>query len=146
MLNEGEAAPPFSLPNQDGARVSLSDFNGKNVVFWFYPRASTPGWTLEGKGFRDRIQQLSDKNTVVLGISNDAPPKNKKFHKKYSFPFDLLCDEDLAVSVAYDAAENTDAGKANRISYIIGPDGNILKAYAKVKAGDHPEQVLKDLS
>lgn len=89
---------------------------------------------------------MNDKNTVVLGISNDAPAKNKKFHEKYSFPFDLLCDEDLSVSIAYGAADDADAGKANRISYLIGADGNILKAYKTVKAAEHPEQVLNDLA
>ena len=82
---------------------------------------------------------------MVLGISNDAPAKNKKFQDKYQFPFDLLCDEDLSVSVAYGAAPDSTAGRANRISYLIGPGGTIKKAYAKVKAADHPEQVLGDL-
>ena len=80
-----------------------------------------------------------------MGISNDPPAKNKKFHEKQEFPFDLLCDEDLSVSVAYGAASDAKAGKANRISYLIGPGGVIKKAYAKVKADDHPEQVLNDL-
>ncbi len=83
---------------------------------------------------------------MVIGISNDPPAKNKKFHDKYAFPFDLVCDEDLSVSVAYGAAADTGAGKANRISYLIGADGKIRKAYAKVKAGDHPEEVLNDLA
>lgn len=82
---------------------------------------------------------------MVIGISNDAPAKNKKFQEKHDFPFDLLCDEDLTVSVAYHAAAGPDAGRANRISYLIGPGGVIKKAYAKVKAADHPEQVLGDL-
>ena len=82
---------------------------------------------------------------MVIGISNDAPAKNGKFREKHDFPFDLLCDEDLAVSIAYGAADSADAGRANRISYLIGPGGVIRKAYAKVKAGDHPEQVLGDL-
>ncbi len=82
----------------------------------------------------------------MIGISNDPPAKNKKFHEKYSFPFDLVCDEDLTVSVAYGAAADNGAGKASRISYLIGADGKILKAYARVKAGDHPEEVLNDLA
>jgi len=81
---------------------------------------------------------------VVLGISNDAPVKNKKFRQKYDFPFDLLCDEDLKVSIAYGAAYAGD-GKASRMSFLIGADGNILKTYNKVKAGDHPEEVLEDI-
>ena len=145
MLTEGDLAPAFSLPNQDGETVSLSDYADKNVIFWFYPRASTPGWTREGQGFRDRIQQFQDNNTIVIGISNDAPGKNKRFQEKQDFPFDLLSDEDLSISVAYGAANDAGAGKANRISYLIGPGGVIKKAYPKVKAADHPEQVLQDL-
>jgi peroxiredoxin Q/BCP len=80
-----------------------------------------------------------------LGISNDPPAKNKRFHEKQAFPFDLLCDESLEVSVAYGAASSVDAGKASRVSYLIGADGAIRKAYAKVKAADHPEEVLGDL-
>ncbi len=81
----------------------------------------------------------------MLGVSNDAPAKNKTFKAKHEFPFDLLCDEDLTVAVAYHAAPDAGAGRANRISYLIGPGGVIKKAYAKVKAADHPEQVLGDL-
>ena len=81
----------------------------------------------------------------MLGISNDAPAKNKRFHEKQAFGFDLLCDESLEVSVAYGAAPNVDAGKAKRISYLIGSDGKIRRAYAKVKAAAHPEEVLRDL-
>lgn len=81
---------------------------------------------------------------MVLGISNDAPEKNKKFQQKYDFPFDLLSDEGLKVSIAYGAAYAGD-GKASRISYLIGADGNILKAYGTVKAGEHPEEVLEDI-
>lgn len=82
---------------------------------------------------------------MVLGISNDPPAKNKRFHEKQAFPFDLLCDESLEVSVAYGAAADAGAGKAKRISYLIGPDGRIARAYAKVKAAEHPETVLADL-
>jgi peroxiredoxin Q/BCP len=81
----------------------------------------------------------------VLGISNDAPEKNKAFQEKFDFPFDLLSDETLQVSMAYGAADSADAGKAGRISYLIGPDGNIRKVYGTVKPAEHPEQVLADL-
>ena len=81
----------------------------------------------------------------MIGISNDAPAKNKRFQEKQAFPFDLLSDEDLSVSVAYGAAADADAGKASRISYLIGPGGVIKKVYAKVKAAEHPEQVLGEL-
>ena len=83
---------------------------------------------------------------MVLGVSNDAPSKNKRFKEKYDFPFDLLSDENLSCSVAYGAAASSSAGKAARISYLIGPDGKVRKVYATVKAGGHPEEVLGDLA
>ena len=82
---------------------------------------------------------------MILGISNDAPDKNLKFKDKQAFPYDLLCDEDLTVSMAYGAADSADAGKANRISYLIGPDGKMAQVYGKVKPAEHPDQVLADL-
>jgi len=100
---------------------------------------------VEGQGFRDRILQFKNKNAVVLGISVDAPAANKAFREKFSFPFDLLSDESKAVALAYGAVENQEAKTAKRISYLIGPDGKIRKAYEAVKAADHPEQVLGDL-
>lgn len=145
LLNVGDAAPEFNLQNQNGRNISSTDFLGRQIVIWFYPRASTPGWTKEGIGFRDRIQQFSDKNAVVFGVSNDNPGKNLKFQQKYDFPFDLLSDESLEMSVAYGAADTTSAGKASRISYVIGVDGNISKVYGNVKAESHPEEVLQNL-
>lgn len=145
LLNVGDAAPEFNLQNQNGRNISSTDFLGRQIVIWFYPRASTPGWTKEGIGFRDRIQQFSDKNAVVFGVSNDNPGKNLKFQQKYDFPFDLLSDESLEMSVAYGAADTTSAGKASRISYVIGVDGNISKVYDKVKAESHPQEVLQSL-
>ena len=78
MLEVGTKAPSFTLPDQDGNDVSLSDYAGKKVVLWFFPKASTPGWTIEGKGFRDELQKFEDKNAVVVGMSADAPKKQKK--------------------------------------------------------------------
>ena len=82
---------------------------------------------------------------MILGISNDAPAKNLKFKEKYSFPYDLLCDEDNGVALAYGAVEERDAKSHKRISYLIGPEGTIRKVYGSVKAAEHPEQVLVDL-
>ena len=78
-------------------------------------------------------------------MSNDAPPKNQKFQLKQEFPYDLLCDEDLTMSIAYSAAQHQDDGKAKRISYLIGPDGKVLKAYPKVSPPNHPQEVLDDI-
>ena len=82
---------------------------------------------------------------MIFGVSNDAPEKNRKFREKFDFPYDLLSDESLEMSMAYGAAESADAGKASRISYLIGPDGTISKAYGTVKPAEHPDQVLADL-
>ena len=83
---------------------------------------------------------------MILGISNDPPAKNLKFKEKYSFPYDLLCDEDNAVGIAYGAAEEREAKSLKRISYLIGPDGLIKKVYGTVKTAEHPDQVLRDLN
>jgi peroxiredoxin Q/BCP len=83
---------------------------------------------------------------VIVGVSNDTPAKNAKFRLKQDFPFDLLSDEDLSMSVAYGAAADASAGKASRVSYVIDAEGLVEKVYAKVKAGEHPEQVLNDLT
>ena len=84
-------------------------------------------------------------NTVILGVSNDPPAANKHFRDKFSFPFDLLCDEDNKMGLAYGAVESKDAEKQARISYVISPEGKVKIAYATVVAAEHPEQVLKDL-
>ncbi len=100
---------------------------------------------MEGQGFRDRIQDFTAKNAVVLGISFDPPADNLAFKDKFGFPFDLLSDVDRKVGLAYGAADDADAQYARRITYLIGPDGKIMKAYGEVKPADHPRQVLDDL-
>ena len=125
--------------------IRLKDLRGQNVVLYFYPKDSTPGCTTEGQDFAANHAKFKRRKTVVLGVSRDSITSHEKFRAKYNFPFDLLSDEDLSVSVAYGAAKDQDAGKASRISYLIGADGKIVKAYAKVKAADHPEEVLSDL-
>ena len=93
LLDVGSNAPDFSLPNQNGELISLSDFKGKKVIIWFYPKANTPGWTVEGIGFRDEFKQFEDKNIILLGVSADPVSKQKKFCEKQGFPYDLLSDE-----------------------------------------------------
>ncbi|MGY8959950.1 MAG: redoxin domain-containing protein [Alphaproteobacteria bacterium] len=100
---------------------------------------------MEGNGFRDRIQDFNDRNAVILGVSYDPVADNAAFRTKFDFPYDLLSDDERSASVAYGAAENTDAAKTSRISVLVGPDGNVAVAYPKVTPKDHPDQVLADL-
>jgi len=91
MLNVGDTAPRFTVKNHFGKDVSLSDFKGKKVVLWFYPKADTPGCTAEGCAFRDRVAKFNEKNTAVLGVSFDTVEENAKFAEKFGFEFPLLC-------------------------------------------------------
>jgi thioredoxin-dependent peroxiredoxin len=145
MLEPGVAAPDFEVTDHTGKTRRLSDYKGKNVVLWFYPRADTPGCTAEGCGFRDRIKQYEDRGVQILGASFDSVEANAAFAKKFGFEFPLLADTDRKLGIAYGAADDKSAGAAKRISYLIGPDGKIKKAYPKVNAAAHPEEVLKDL-
>ena len=97
MLKIGDKAPDFTLLDGDENSVSLSDFKGQRVVLWFFPRASTPGWTNEGQGFRDEFKKFKDKNIAVIGMSADSTKKQKNFCEKQSFPFLLLSDESTNV-------------------------------------------------
>ena len=144
-LDKGSIAPQFVLPNQDGLSIRLADYKGKNILLWWYPKADTPGWTIEGEGFRDRIQFFKQKDCKIFGISLDSTNDNRAFKDKFDFPFDLLSDEDGAVSSLYGAAE-AGAEKARRMSVLIGSDGCVVKVYSSVKPAVHPDEVLEDLT
>ena len=90
LLKEGDKAPEFSLPNQDGDIISLTNLQADKIVLWFYPKASTPGWTIEGQGFRDEFQKFSDMNIKIIGVSADPIKKQANFCNKQNFNFDLL--------------------------------------------------------
>ena len=145
MIAVGEEAPSFTMVNQDGETVSLKDYAGKFVLMWWYPKADTPGWTIEGNGFRDRIQDFEEKKCVVLGVSFDSTADNKAFKDKFDFPYDLLSDGDKGASIQFGASDGS-PGNASRVSVLIGPEGEIIRAYEKVIPADHPEQVLADLA
>ena len=150
MLNIGDKAPDFTLLDGDENTVSLSDFSGQKVVLWFFPRASTPGWTIEGQGFRDEFQKFKDKNIVILGMSVDSTKKQKKFCEKQSFPFPLLSDETTDVLKAYDAwglkkMYGREYEGIYRITYVIDEDGKIINAYSKVSVKTHALDVLEDV-
>lgn len=145
MLKAGDEAPEFKVHTHQGNEVKLSDFRGKNVILWFYPKADTPGCTAEGCGFRDRISQFKEKNTVVLGVSFDTVDENKKFADKFQFPFPLLCDTERAIGLAYGACKQATDANAQRIGYVIDPQGTIKQAHPKVDAKSFPETVLAEI-
>lgn len=142
----GKAPPAFSLKNQNGDIVSLSDFKGKNVVVYFYPKASTPGCTVQACGIRDARQELAELNTVVLGISPDPVKRLVNFTEKQALNFDLLSDEDHKVADDYGVwGLKKFMGKEydgiHRITFIIGSDGRLKHIIEKVKTKTHMEDV-----
>ncbi len=151
MLKEGSKAPGFNLDDQDGNSVSLSDFEGQKVLLWFYPKASTPGWTIEGQELRDEFQNFKDNNTVILGMSADSVKAQKNFCTKQEFPFSLLSDPDKTTIRAYEAIGlkkmyGREYEGIFRVSYLIDEKGVVEKAYEKVKPKEHAQEVLADLN
>ena len=147
----GRKAPAFTLEDTTGHKVSLADFEGQNVVLYFYPKDDTPGCTKEACGFRDLWRKIQKHDTVVLGVSPDGPEAHQKFAAKYKLPFTLLCDPSKKTMQKYGAfGEKMLYGKKTtgviRSTVIIGADGKVLKHWARVpKAADHPAKVLEAL-
>ena len=150
-IEVGKAAPPFTLPDQTGAQVSLAAFRGRDVVVYFYPRDDTPGCTKEACGFRDAWQELQQRGVVVLGISPDQPESHEKFRAKYRLPFTLLADPEKRTLAAYGAwGEKVMYGKKTtgvvRSTVWVGPDGKVKRHWPRVsKAEAHPAEVLEAL-
>jgi len=137
MLEKGTKAPDFSVRDHNGNIVRISDLKGKKIVLWFYPKADTPGCTIEGKGFRDDYETFVRKNTVILGVSLDNEDDNKAFAEKFNFPYPLLCDVNREIALAYEAVKGPEEEYASRITYVIGEDGNILEAISQVDTKTH---------
>ena len=150
MPAEGSPAPDFELRSDSGETLKLSDFRGKPVVLYFYPADDTPGCTKEACGFRDAYRVFEERGAVILGVSPDDEASHARFREKYGLPFTLLADPDHSVAEAYDAwGEKTLYGKKSvglkRTTYVIGPDGTIVRAMRNVRPDGHPEQVLAAL-
>jgi len=150
-IEEGQPAPAFTLTDGSGKKVSLSDFKGKNVVLYFYPKDDTPGCTKEACGFRDAMTELGKHDTVVLGVSADDADSHTKFANKFNLPFPLLSDPDKEMMTEYDAVgERVIYGKAMkgilRSTVLIGPDGKVKKHWKRVGSVDaHAQEVLEAL-
>ena len=150
MLEIGTKAPDFTLPDQNGNMHSLSEYRGKKVILYFYPKDNTTGCTKQACGFAERYPQFTEKGAVILGVSKDSVASHKKFEEKYGLPFTLLADPELAAIQAYDVwQEKKNYGKTYmgvvRSTYLIDENGKIVKAFEKVKAADNPEQMLGEL-
>lgn len=151
MIEQGDQAPDFELPDQDGRAVKLSDFRGSPVAIYFYPKADTPGCTTQACGVRDHQAEYAKVSAPVMGISPDPVAKVKKFHEKYDLNFPLLADEDHAVAEAYGVwVEKSMYGRKymgnERTTFVIDADGRVAKVLRKVKPAEHDKQVLSALS
>lgn len=150
MLEPGDKAPDFDLPDQSGEQVKLSDLKGETVVLYFYPRADTPGCTTQACGVRDRRADYEQAGARVIGISPDEVRAIDKFAGKYDLGFTLLADADHAVAEKYGTwVEKSMYGKkymgVQRATFIVGPDGKIAKVFPKVSPKSHDDVVLKAL-
>ncbi len=150
MLEEGIKAPEFSLPDKDGNIVNLSDFKGKKVILYFYPKDSTPGCTKQACGFRDNFSEYQKLNAVVIGISKDSVKSHTNFASKQNLNFIILSDTELNTIKAYGVwQEKKNYGKVSmgvvRTTYVIDENGVIEKVFKKVKTADNPIDVLEYL-
>jgi peroxiredoxin Q/BCP len=149
-LTVGAQAPAFSAPDQSGKTVSLSDFKGKKVVLYFYPKDDTPGCTTEACSFRDAHKTFEKKGAVVLGVSPDSAKSHIKFIEKFSLPFPLLADEDKKIANDYGVwVEKSMYGKkymgVERSTFVIDGQGKLSAIYRKVKPAEHTAEVLAAL-
>ena len=151
MLNEGDIAPDFAVADQDGNEVKLSNYKGKNVVLYFYPRDMTPGCTKQACSLRDGISDLKKNNIEVLGVSTDDEKKHQKFIAKYELPFTLLADTENKVSDIYGVwVEKNMYGKKymgiKRTTFLIDENGKIVKIFKKVNVSEHADEVLESFA
>ncbi|HEX4486831.1 MAG TPA: thioredoxin-dependent thiol peroxidase [Terriglobales bacterium] len=149
-MNIHDKAPEFFLPDQNDNEVALKSFRGKYVVLFFYPRADTPGCTIEACEFRDSYKKMQKSGAVLLGISPDTPKAQKKFEEKFSLPFTLLGDAEKKVANLYGVMKEKNMyGKkvmgVARTTFVIGPDGKFVHIFEKVKPEGHAEEVLEYL-
>ena len=150
MLQIGDKAPEFSLLNQDEDKISSEKLLGQKYLLWFYPKASTPGWTIQGQGFRDELNEFSELGIKIFGVSADSVKRQKNFHTKQNFNFDLLSDESHVMLEEYGVwglkkFMGREYMGISRITYIIDEKGFVASVFEKVKTKTHANDVLNDL-
>jgi peroxiredoxin Q/BCP len=150
QLQEGDTAPAFTAPTNGGGTASLADFEGKQVILYFYPRDDTPGCTKEACGFRDHFAEFKKRGAIVLGVSTDPPKSHDKFVEKFKLPFPLLADTDKKIVQAYGVwGEKSFMGRKymgiHRVTFLIDETGKIKKIWPKVKPEEHAREILAAL-
>ena len=149
MLSIGTKAPEFSLPDQNGRIHTLSSYQGRRVILYFYPKDMTSGCTAQACSFRDLYPQFQEKGAVVLGVSKDSVASHKRFEETHGLPFTLLSDPELQVITAYDVLkppkDDKPSRSVSRSTYLIDENGIIVKAFGAVKAKENPTQMLEVL-
>lgn len=148
MLQPGTKAPDFTLPDQNGELHSLSDYRGRKIILYFYPKDSTAGCTKQACGYSERVPHFTERGVEIIGVSKDSVASHKKFETRYGLTFTLLSDPDRKVLEAYDVwKEKTSAGKTSmgvlRTTYLIDEQGMILRASDRVKAAEDAEVMLR---
>jgi peroxiredoxin Q/BCP len=151
VVSEGEPAPDFTATTDAGERVSLSDFRGKPVVLYFYPKDDTPGCTTQACGIRDAYAEFERLGAVVLGVSPDTEASHVKFREKYGLPFTLIADPEHEIAERYGMwGEKKYMGKTywgvSRSTFVVAPDGTVVKVFHKVKPDTHADDVLAALA
>ena len=149
-IKVGDKAPSFKLKNQDDELISLTDFKGKKIVLYFYPKDDTPGCTKESCNFRDEFPKFGKLNAKIIGVSVDSVESHKKFTVKYKLPFDLLADDKKEIVEKYGVwKEKNMYGRKymgiERTTFIVDEDGKIANIFAKVKVDDHNKEVMEAL-
>ena len=142
-LSVGTTAPDFTAKDDMGKTVTLSEFKGKTVVLYFYPKDDTPGCTKEAQSFRDNHEEYQDKDIVVLGVSMDDEVSHQAFKEKYGLPFTLVADPDGIITKAYDVDAG---GYSKRVTYIINSDGIVDKVFESIKTETHAQDILAEMA
>ena len=144
-FSKGDIAPDFAVKNQDGKVIKLSDYRGKPVLLYFYPKDETSGCTKEACQFRDEFSRFKKLGAVILGVSTQGQKSHQEFKEKHKLPFDLLADEDGALAKTYGIGTIPIVGLDKRQSVLIGADGKIVREFKDVDPKTHTQEVLKEL-